>query len=231
METVAINEERDNLIEKYRRFTGNLVARFIRVMNLPVELHDELVSAGYLGLVEAAERFDESRGVDFRSYAYRRIQGAVIDAVRQCSELSGKAYTYDKVLQACADVREYHLQLREVQPDHDLSREEKLAQLLEYAAKGALAFRLGYEESEEEVAGTFEDSLNPEEEMAHKGHVRTMRELVESLPEQERVVIREFYFNDKSFVEIARELDGVSKSWVSRLHVKALERLRQELVG
>ncbi len=231
METVSADETRNSLIEQYRRFTENLVVRFIKMMNLPTELHAEFVSAGYLGLVEAEDRFDASRGVDFRSYAYLRIKSAVIDAVRQCSDFNSQAYTYRKVLQACLEVRDYDLMIREVQPERELSREQKLAQILDYAAKGALAFRLAYDESEEEVADAQEGSLNPEEELEVRQGKRTIREMVDALPEKERLIIREYYFNGKTFSEMAEECDGLSKSWISRLHDRALDRLKKELVG
>jgi RNA polymerase sigma factor (sigma-70 family) len=53
--------------------------------------HEDLVSAGTVGLVEAAHRFDEKQGVKFLTFAYRRIKGAVIDFLRKNDVLSKSA--------------------------------------------------------------------------------------------------------------------------------------------
>jgi DNA-directed RNA polymerase specialized sigma subunit len=55
--------------------------------------------------------------------------------------------------------------------------------------------------------------------------------LVATLPEKERMIIEQHYFHDRSFVEIANNYAGLSKSWVSRLHDRALSILRAKMVA
>lgn len=52
---------------------------------------DDLVSAGTIGLIEAADRFDSRRGVPFASYAYARISGAIVDEIRRLPQLKHAA--------------------------------------------------------------------------------------------------------------------------------------------
>lgn len=56
------------------------VVRRLRPASPPLELND-LVSAGTIGLIEAADRYDPKRGVPFASFAYRRIRGAVLEEI------------------------------------------------------------------------------------------------------------------------------------------------------
>lgn len=60
------------------------VVRRLRPASSPLEL-DDLVSAGTIGLIEAADRYDPRRGVTFATFAYRRIRGAVIEELSTSS--------------------------------------------------------------------------------------------------------------------------------------------------
>src|SRR5437868_836485 len=95
---------RDCLIEEYQSYVHQVARKLIHLMNLPFELLDEIVSSGYVGLVEAAERFNASQGVDFRTYAFLRIRGAMIDNIRNTSDLTGKAYKSAKALKAVQEL-------------------------------------------------------------------------------------------------------------------------------
>ena len=69
---------------------------------------------------------------------------------------------------------------------------------------------------------------SPEEGVLQKETAARVRKAIEVLPEREAALVRGFYFEGRHFEEVAKEL-GISKSWASRLHTKALELLRQEL--
>jgi RNA polymerase sigma factor (sigma-70 family) len=64
-----------------------IVPRFIDV--------DDLISAAYVGLVEAASRFDETKGVLFQTFAYPRISGSINDYLRSCGMMQGTGDEYD----------------------------------------------------------------------------------------------------------------------------------------
>lgn len=70
------------LVEKYIPLANKLA--FDKKKTLPKFIDiEELQSAAYLGLTEAANRFDESRGISFSTFAYPRILGAIVDSLRQ----------------------------------------------------------------------------------------------------------------------------------------------------
>ena len=219
MDQRATAEKRHGLIEEYREYVHYVVAKMMQFMKLPTESYEEFIAAGYLGLVEAAERFDATAGYDFKSFAYLRIRGAVIDSIRECSELTGAAYRCARVLQAMQMDREQQLILA-----GDEHPAEQLAEIVSFVARGGIALRLALSDAELELCETLPD---PEAQLSNKQQCARFRSLVALLPDKERMVIQEHYFNGKSFTQIAAEQQGISKSWISRLHTRALNRLRE----
>jgi RNA polymerase sigma factor (sigma-70 family) len=108
-------------------------------------------------------------------------------------------------------------------------REAKRAAALAYLTKSATAFKIASAavEQEQEVP---ESPDNPEAILNFKRESKKIRGLVATLPEKERTIIEQYYFKDQNFTEIARSHAGLSKSWVSRLHDRALELLRERIV-
>jgi len=222
-------ERRNSLVEQYRTYVESVVGHLMRTLRLPVELRDEFIAAGYLGLVEAATRFDFRVGKSFKSYAFLRIRGAIIDGIRSSTDLSGRAYRRARAVQAAHDLRE---QLAS-EPDSPkrVAQSERLARILDFAAKAALTFRLSMHDIELEVAELSDEPTDPGAIMESAEVSKKMREFVATLPEKERNVITDYYFNGKSFSQIAERYGGYSKSWVSRLHRHALDLLHERVVA
>ena len=223
-------QSRDDLIVQYQEYVRSLVGQMIQAMGLPSSHFDEFVAAGFLGLVEAAERYRNESGVEFRNFAYLRIRGAVIDSIRACSDLSGRAYHHARALKAANELRSSELE--ELQCDKLVAQDGKgsLVRVLEYSARVALAFRLNFDHSETQASGAGEQSSTPEVLLSGKQQARLLRKLLTDLPEKERFIIEQHYFQDKSFMEISREHPSLSKSWISRLHSRALSLLKEAYV-
>ena len=214
---------RDALITKYHSFVQDVVSRLIRTRKFPKALREEFVAAGYLGLVEAASRFDASRGHDFRAFAFLRIRGAIIDYVRASSEYSGASYRVIKTLEA-VDVLRGELADR---PDSaNGSSKERARHSLEFLSKSLIAFKLAALRY-----GGLRPSATPpdqlEKQLDRKRNSERVREIVATLPEKERTIIEQYYFHDRKFTEVAQQWTGLSKSWVSRLHDRALSMLKE----
>lgn len=214
---------RDELIAEYQQYVHSIARKLIRSMGLPSDVFDEFVSAGYLGLVEAASRFDPNGGRAFKSFAFLRIRGAIIDHIRDNSQLPPRTYRKLRALEAAQEERE---RLEESLQNSTSRPEERLAHSLEFLARGALAFRLSMQDVEDEVAAA-QTVDSPEAQVLEQEFGDELRALVETLPEKERLVVEEYYFNDKPFTQIADEYEGMSKSWVSRLHSRALALLKE----
>src|SRR5262252_6623090 len=80
MPTVS-NASPDRLIETFRSYSHAIAAEVLR--KYPAVDRDDIVGAAELGLVEAANNFDPSRGVLFKTFAYYRIRGAIYDSLRK----------------------------------------------------------------------------------------------------------------------------------------------------
>ena len=78
------------------------------------------------------------------------------------------------------------------------------------------------------TAGQEIDESTPEEGLIHNEKKRRLRTAIRRLPPRERKLVEGYYFEDRPFQEVAAEL-GVSKSWASRLHTRALLLLRSEM--
>ena len=70
------------LVEQYRSFVTALAKKILRSLPSFVELED-LEGYGQIGLIEASRRFDPTRGVQFKTFAYYRIRGAIYDGIRK----------------------------------------------------------------------------------------------------------------------------------------------------
>jgi len=221
-------ERRDKLVEEYYGYVDVVVSRLIRSMNLPVQLKDDFVSAGLFGLIDAAGRFKPERGQNFKTFAFLRIRGAVIDYIRTACDLSGYAYRRLKALEMAQRVRENELEGRAIESQ---GRREQVDQGITYLEKAAIIFRLTAQAEEEEGDAPEQDAQDPERALEKKRRCKKLREIVATLPEKERIIIEQHYFQDRKLVDVAENLAGLSKSWVSRLHDRAIELLREKIVS
>jgi len=218
-------QERDQLIDEYQKFVDVVVNRLARSMGLPQVLREDFVSAGFLGLIEAASRYDSSRGQDFRSYAFLRIRGAIIDHIRKSCDLSGHAYRVFRALEAAHEMRESRAHQRS---SAMISKGERFEQALSDLERSGVIRALA-EATPSEAEFQQSDSRNPEVILACKRRAQKIRTIVATLPEKERTIIEQYYFYDRKMVDVAEQFSGLSKSWVSRLHDRALDMLRDKL--
>jgi RNA polymerase sigma factor (sigma-70 family) len=106
------------------------------------------------------------------------------------------------------------------------SRDRRMASLLDYLARGGMVFRLSMSDVEDQLKEIEDSCPAPDARMRRRQEIYLVRSMVDALPAREREVIKDYYFNEKSLAQIAREHGNVSKSWISRIHTKAIERLR-----
>mgnify|MGYP001195815246 CR=1 FL=1 len=210
-------EKRDQLIEEYRKLVSSIARCLLDRMSLPIAVREDIESAGFLGLVEAADRFNPETGVPFTQFAAIRIRGAMIDWIRSSSHLTGRAYRMAKALKGVTELRE----------EIELSSVEGV---LEFAFQGALTFALSMSDVVEEVEALHDPSPDPEEELVQKRTVEILKEIVAELPEKERSIVELYYFHGKTFLEISHHDSALSKGWISRLHARALEMIREKLM-
>lgn len=212
---------RNALIEAHLGLARTVAAVLYRHRGgLEVEFADYMQFAT-LGLIEAVDRFDVDRGVAFGSFATLRIRGAVLN------NLFGLSEQYQQI-----DLRKRLRQERaESLQKASGSSADLFGQLAEMAVGLALSHLLegsGMLQSTDDAAGAYQqqfyDSAGERQLRESLGHD------VETLPDQERRVVRYHYFQSIGFTEIAALL-GVSKGRVSQIHRRALMLLRQARSG
>ena len=187
----------------------------------------ELVSFGREGLLIAARRFDPARGVPFQVYASYRIRGAILDEVRRSRPLPRRVYQRLR----CAEIADRVALGADAwcSPLPDPTRAEQW--LEEHLARIATAMALGLlPDASPQGDGTCADQRapSPEAQVERAQLTSWLRQQVAALPRAEAELLDRHYFRDQRFDEAAREL-GLSKSWASRLHARAIERLTKRL--
>jgi RNA polymerase sigma factor for flagellar operon FliA len=219
----------------YLPFVEQLARRVAATMPHSIDIGD-LIQDGVIGLIDAAHRFDESRGIKFETFAERRIRGAMIDALRKDAWPRG-VRRQRRELEAARE------QLR-----RELGCEPSLADL---AAKmgsdekrlGRTIVRINAIESTSPLASgenldesTLPAALIPSEpEQPDTAYEKSetkdrIRAAIESLPAREQKVIGLYYYQEATMKQIGAEI-GVNESRVSQLHARAIRRLRDALAG
>ena len=204
-----------------------IIARQVARRVSSVVTVDDLRSFGREGLLRAARSFDESRGVPFRRWANVRVRGAMIDGVRQWGELPRRVYRELRALEAGDRLLEAYDEEDAASPA--ATPEAADARLTDYLAGMATAMALGTVSTgsaPERVADG--GSTTPEELVADAEIGARLRTVVATLPERERALIERHYFGEETLDAVAASL-GLSKSWGSRLHARAIESLARAL--
>jgi len=212
----------DRFIEEHRPLVRGLAHRIRAEFDLNVDL-DDLIACGFRGLVEARSRFDPSRGVQFNTFAYYRVRGAILDGVRSMAYLPRRTHALLKASEAASDVTEDLGERRAAAPAGATRKEDAAEALDEALGRMTAAWVMA---AVGQDANATPDSA--EERLVAVGQAARVRAAVAKLPERERALVEGFYFGERRFDEVAAEL-GISKSWASRLHGKALSLLRDAL--
>jgi RNA polymerase sigma factor FliA len=208
-----------------------IVARqTLRAMGSVVEL-DDLRSFGREGLLDAARKFDSERGVPFRAYANFRVRGAIIDGIRSMAQLPRRAYQRLNGLSASLKVSEgaaddtFGSAATPTRAQADQALGEHLAAMTAAIAVGLIAPAAIGEEGERVQVSPAE---NPEEAVAHAQLLSLVGSAIDALPAEEAQLVRRHYLEGERFDHVAQSL-GLSKSWASRLHTRAMQRLAKRL--
>ncbi len=189
---------------------------------------DDLVSFGREGLLQAARTFDPAVGVPFRRWASYRVRGAMLDGVRSLSMLPRSVYERLRAIEGAHHTSEGAAEEGSAQPG--TTAEEADARLGTYLAGIATAVAMGLLATP--AAGTVGEAVDQrpsaDEALARAQTVAAVKEAVLTLPEQERHLIQRHYFEDVRLDDAASEL-GLSKSWGSRLHTRAIESITRHM--
>ncbi len=210
----------------------HVVSRIVGHLCTPMDKED-LISAGTLGLVKAARAFDPARNVEFKTYAYIRIRGSVID------ELRGRTFVpatvHSQILQAQKAYRA-HLAERGGPPrDEDLAARLgiSLAQLYRTLVEARKQHFLSIHglSDEQPALGAFlppDRGPSPDVQAERKEILERLAGAIRGMPRRDRLILLLYYERDLTMRETAEVL-GITESRVSQLHASALFKLAMKL--
>jgi len=214
-------------------FVESLARRMASTMPHSIDVSD-LVQDGVIGLMDAAHRFDASRGIKFETFAERRVRGAMIDALRRDAWPRG---------------------VRRVRRELEAARESLRRELGAEPTLSDLAKRVGTDETRLERTILRISTIESTSPLANLESVDTgtlpavmvpsappapdaeyeqqelrdrIRQAIATLPARERKLISLYYFRGATMKEIGRTI-GVNESRVSQLHARAMSRLRKAM--
>lgn len=217
-------QARDRLINEHLGYVKAIAAKEKKSLSPRLDL-EEMVAYGHRGLVEAAERFDPARGVAFTTFSYYRIRGAIYDGLRQLGWLSRSQY--GRFRAAANSYMENQCDREQAVQGQPSSGQDNIQDLAETLNDLATIFltSLGDRPQNEPADIRTQDSCQA---LECKETNEAVRNALIKLPEKERRIIELHYFQDLSLLEAGKRL-GLSKSWSSRLHARAVRLLAREL--
>jgi RNA polymerase sigma factor for flagellar operon FliA len=214
------------------------VVNRIPLPHTDVITREDLEQSAIQGLLEAIERFDEERSVKFKTFAYKRIHGAVIDAIRQVRILSRTRLERLMEVQVIEERLSQELH-RDPTPD-EICREANIseAEYVQLQLAGQLSYATfslddpvpGEEPDASRQIDLLADveSEDPEKKYMMDNLKGRLVNLLKELPERERLILALYYYENLTLVEIGQILQ-ISESRVSQIMSKTMDKLRQQL--
>jgi RNA polymerase sigma factor for flagellar operon FliA len=225
---------RDELITEYAPLVRFLVSR-LGIPPTPLLEAEDLISYGMIGVINAIDRFDPSRGVRFEAFAASRIRGAVIDQLRVLNWLPRSAVARVRQIEhALADLEQRlgrPAKEQEAAAEVGVSTDRYRQMLLEVGivvlSLDAPLSSLTQDDEVASLSDLLEDSnsVGTAEQVEQQELITLLSAALDRLPERERLLLSLYYHEELTMKEISKVM-GVSESRVCQLHMQAVLRLR-----
>ena len=227
----------ERIVEKYLRIVHYLANRFIVFSSGNLE-RDDLYSAGVIGLLEAIERFDLSKGVEFQTLATIRVRGAIIDEIRKTDWVPRSIRQKSKRIDSA--IHSLFAKLGRMPSDDEIAEELDITVEAYYQITDNLgplflgsldaAIHQEGDGSKISIVDVIEDDkdIDFETQLMQKKMREKIISAISQLPDKEKLVISLYYYEELTLKEIGKVLD-VSESRISQMHSSALIKLRNML--
>jgi RNA polymerase sigma factor for flagellar operon FliA len=214
-------------------FVESLARRMASTMPNSVDVSD-LVQDGVIGLMDAARRFEEARGIKFETFAERRVRGAMVDALRKDAWPRG-VRRQRRELEAAREALRRELGAEPTLSDlakrvgSDEARLEKtILRINTIESTSPLANHETCDMSTLPAVMVPSEPMSPHRQYEEAEVRMRVRTALAELPARERRIISLYYFRGATMKQIGQEI-GVNESRVSQLHARAVARLRKAL--
>ncbi|GAC1565241.1 MAG: FliA/WhiG family RNA polymerase sigma factor [Ktedonobacteraceae bacterium] len=230
-------ELRDELVVAYASLVRFVVGR-LGIPPTSVLDQEDLISYGVIGLINAIDRYDPSRGIRFEAFATSRIRGAVIDQLRSLNWMPRSAVT--RVRQVEGALAELEQRLGRTAKEEEVAAEMQISidryrQMLQEASTMILSLDaplnvMPVDDSVTSLADLLEDmrAPGPAEQLEQHETLQILSRAIDQLPPRERMLLSLYYQEELTMKEISKLLH-VSESRVCQLHMQAILRLRSTM--
>ena len=223
----------EDLIPRHAELVRRIAWHMHERIGRRVEI-EELLQAGYLGLVDAAQRYTPKKGVAFASYAAIRIRGSIVDYLRSSASMCRATMATRKRI---ADVTDkLSARLGHTPDDKDVAKElgMKDEELASWRSRIAASSTASLSDIYTDQSLAFMDTLgDAEDEVQATELKKLLRESLDALNEREALVLQLYYVEEMNVYEVGDVL-GVTTGRVSQIKKAAVDKLRArmgELMG
>lgn len=229
--------QKEVALSKYAPLVKYVVDRL--ALHLPKSVErDDLISAAIIGLFDALEKYDASKGTKFETYAIWRIRGAILDELRSLDwasrSIRRKARNVEEVARDLGQKLGRAATEEEVADALNLSPVELSRLMDEVHGTALLSLSKSVSSDEDQDFIQLEDIVD---DPSHKDALEVIEsdearevllETIDGLPEQQRLVVALYYYEEMTLKEIGEALH-ISESRVSQIHTRAVKTLKGRL--
>jgi len=221
----------NQVVDRYAPLVKRIAHHLLLRMPASVQV-DDLIQSGMIGLLEAAKKYDVTKGASFETYAGIRIRGSMLDEVRKGDwaprSVHRKSRKVAEAIKAIEARTGQDAQDKEIAKELDIDLNAYFAILQD--ASGSRLFSYddimeGDDSAIELAAGELPGPCDGLQRDTFKSHLANA---INGLPEREKLVLALYYDEELNLKEIG-EVIGVSESRVSQIHSQAALRLRSRL--
>jgi RNA polymerase sigma factor FliA len=214
------------LVEQYMPFVRGIAAKVKKSVSKNIEF-DDLLAYGMTGLLEAAERYDPKVGANFMTFSYYRVRGAIYDGLRNMGWVSRTEYQKIRFEERANSYLENMASREAIGGEQSRAVEDNVEELANQVSQLVTIYVTSLEAMEDlQVEDKDRQPLDERlSDIEMKGYVR---EAIQRLPEADREIVQMYYFKEMNLQDVGSKL-GLSKSWTSRRHAQAIDKLTKIL--
>lgn len=233
MNTVRAVDGKEQIIEEYISLVKYIASRVMFGKNKYME-YEDLVSYGMIGLMDAINKYDSSKGMKFSSYASIRIKGAMIDELRKNRPISKGAM--DKLNRYNKAIEDLQISLLREPTNIEIAEHlgitmnevAEIENYINYISMVSLESVIFSDDEDINLMGIVEDKTSPSPDLylEDKEKLEILTQAIELLKEKDRMILNLYYYEGLTLKEIGKILE-VSESRVCQLHSRAIRNLRE----
>ncbi|MDD7804483.1 MAG: RNA polymerase sigma factor FliA [Endozoicomonas sp. (ex Botrylloides leachii)] len=221
---------KDELIEAHRPLVKRIANHLAARMPASVQI-DDLVQSGMIGLLEAAKKYDATKGASFDTFAGIRIRGAMLDEIRKGDWGPRSVYRNSRRISEAVQSVEAKLgrDARDVEiaAELNVNIDNYYAILSDLRGCRLFSFEELFDSEESRMQARSGDQ-GPQADVQQNKFKAALTDAIGKLPEREKLVLMLYYDEEMNLKEIGKVL-GVSESRISQIHSQATVRLRARL--